>query len=491
MAPLTACRNLMLKRRSLRHCIIVRLSQRCRRSVQVPFHILLTSCYYVDPYTISVYTLILNILFLGGTFIFKLFTIFEHSTVSLLYLINHLFGEVNIYKPVTSRQGNSEVYAICLHYKGNSGLENFLSVLKSAYGTELYGKLSLFPKEAIPDSFVKQIEECQSYFCSIQCQVIHNNLQAYLLQNNIALHREMKRVRASVATDFIWWYGLKPLNIEQEILKGILHEENKINTNPRYDRGSYTERELYTKMGLKEKCKSLTTFLQNEVLSNPMMPMTEKTKWIFYDDSFSLELVFTFGRPLLKINSSKFIFVPIFKLYQQILAEDEFTDIIFPKLKTKNLIDVNNDGDKVLTFTEFNYEEPYHVHEKGCFRTLLKRLNELLVGESLIMRNFNTLTHFNVSVLCILSTKCFQKTGFTSTGDIILNNLMNKDTLRCLDMIGAECDKITSNETIDVLNCLPVQVTNMGEFFNNVVFYNNTLYRNKCTVYLDIVDKCM
>lgn len=436
----------------------------------------------------------LNVVFLGGTFIFKLFTIFEHSTVSLLYLINHLFGEVNIYKPVTSRQGNSEVYAICLHYKGNSGIDEFLPVLKSAYGTELYGKLSLFPREAIPDSFVKQVEECQSYFCSIQCQVIHNNLQAYLLQNNIALHRDVKRVRALVATEFIWLYGLKPLDIEQEILKGILHEENKINTNPRYHLGSYTERELYTKMGLKEKCKSLSTFLQTEVLSNPMMAMTEKTKWIFYDDTFALELVFTCGRPLLKINSSKFIFVPIFKLYQQILAEEEFKDIIFPKnpkLKTKNLIDADNEGDKVLTFSEFNYEELYHVHEKKCFRTFLKKLNKLSLGESLIVRNFNTLTHFNVSVLCILSTKCFHKTGFTSTGDIILNNLMNKDSLRYLDMIGAECDKMMGDETVDVLNCLPVQVTNVGEFFNNVVFYNNTLYRNKCTKYLDTIDQCM
>lgn len=449
---------------------------------------------FVDYHMTLKYNVTLNVVFIGGTFIFKLFTIFEHSTVSLLYLINHLFEEVNIYKPVTSRQGNSEVYAVCLHYKCNTGLEEFLSVLKSAYGTEQYGKLSLFPREAIPDSFVQQIEECQSYFCSIQCQVIHNNLQAYLLQNNIALHKDMKRVRALVATQFIWSYGLKPLYSEQEILKGILHEENKINTNPRYHRGSYTERELYTKMGLKEKCKSLSTFLQTEVLSNPMMAMTDNTKWIFFDDSFILELVFTFGRPLLKINSSKFIFVPIFNLYQQILAEDEFKDIIFsknPKLKTKNLVDINSEGDKVITLSEYNYEEPYHLHEKRCFRILLKMLNELLVGESVVVRHFNTLTHFNVSILFILSTKCFYKTGFTSTGEIILNNLMNKDYLRYLDIIGSECDKMVGDETADVLNSLPVQVTNVGEFFNNVVFYNNTLYRNKCTVYLDTINQSM
>lgn len=411
--------------------------------------------------------------------------------MSLLYLINQLFGEVNIYKPVTSRQGNSEVYTVCLQYKGSSNLEGFLPVLKSAYGTEQYGIQSLFPREAIPDSFIEQIEECQLYFCSIQCQVIDNNLQAYLMQNNIALHREVKRIRAIVATEFIWHYGLKPLYVEQEILKGVLHEENKINTNPRYHLGSYTERELYTKMGLKEKCKSLSTFLQTEVLSNPMLAMTEQTQWICHDDSFNLELVFTFGRPLLKINSSKFIFVPIFKLYQQILDDDEFKDIIFPinsKLKTQHLIDTL-EGDKVFTLPEFNYEEPYHIHEKRCFRPFLRRLKELSAGESLVLRNFNTLTHFNVSVLCILSTKCFHKTGFTTTGDIILNNLMNKDSLRNLDMIGNECDKVAGDKTVDLLNTLPVQVTNMGVFFNNVVFFNNTLYRDKCTEFLYTIDQ--
>lgn len=430
-------------------------------------------------------------MFSGGTLIFKLFTLFEHSTVSLLYLINHLFSEVNIYKPVTSRQGNSEVYAICLNYKGIASLEKFLPTLKSAYGTELYGNFTLFPLEAIPETFLKQVEECACYFCSIQCQVINNNLQAYLMQKNIALHRDIKKIRAIVATEFIWQYDLKPLDNDQEILKGILHEENKINMNPRYHRGSYTERQLYTKMSLREKLNNLNSFLQAEVLSNPLILINEPIKWVqFYDESSELKLMFTYGCPLQKINSSKFIFVPIFKLYQQILAEEEFKEIIFCKNAptTDNTRDYGLEINMRLLLPEYEHLESYHVFEKRCFKMLLQSIQKLTVGQSLLIQNINMLTHFTVSVMYIISKKCFEKVGFTSHDTIIFKNLANKAALKYLEMVDSECERVRSSGTKDVLNSLMVQTTNVGDFYNSIVFYNNTFYRNKCLEYLTKIE---
>ncbi|CAG9575379.1 unnamed protein product [Danaus chrysippus] len=428
----------------------------------------------------------------GGTLIFKLFTIFEHTTVSLLYLINHLFKEVNIYKPVTSRQGNSEVYAICLGYKENVNLNNYISILKSTYGTDLYSKTALFPLESIPESFLKQIEECAYYFCSIQCHVINNNLQAYLMQKNIALHRDMKKIRTIVASEFIWKYDLKPIDIEKEILKGILHEENKINTNPRYHRGSFTERQLYTKMSLKEKLKNLNAFLQAELLSNPLILINEPIRWMVKEENLKLDPVFTYGRPLQKVNSSKFIFVPIFKLYQQILAEEEFMEIIsYKQTKGQVKMTLENEISKVLTLPDIKYKDSYNVYEKNCFKSLLSILKELEVGESLILKNFNTLTHFNVSALYILSKTCFEKTGFASCGSIVLSNLQDKSLLNLLEVIDAECDKVRNDKAVDVLNTLPVQVTNVGEFFHNIVFYNNTFHRNKCMEYLYTIEQSL
>lgn len=415
---------------------------------------------------------------------------FEHSTVSLLYLINHLFKEVNIYKPVTSRQGNSEVYAVCLEYKGCELLEPYIQTLKSAYGTELYHNLSLFPLEMIPDSFIKQIEECAMYFSSIQCQVINNNIQAYFLQNNAILHRDLKRVRAIVGNEFIWRYNLKPLDVTQEILKGILHEENKINTNPRYHRGSYTERQVYTKMTVKEKCKYLNAFLQAEVLSNVML-VSEQIRWVEHDENLPVKIVFRYGQPVRKINSSKFIFVPIYKLYQQILAEDEFKKIILCD-DTKTRVKSNKpnfDKNTVLSLPEFDYIEKYSDYEKRCFKKIIEILKETSIGDSLLLENYNTLTHFNTSVLFILAKKTFEKCGFMSCGKIILNKMLNKSSLGCLDIIWHEFDKVRNEQNLDVLSCLPVQMTNDGEFFETIVSYNNMFYRNKCAEYLDKIDK--
>lgn len=404
-----------------------------------------------------------------------------------------MFKEVNIYKPITSRQGNSEVYAVCLQYKDNINLEEYIPVLKSTYGTDLYAKTALFPLEAIPESFLKQVEECAYYFSSVQCHVINSNLQAYLMQKNIALHRDMKKIRAIVASEFIWKYDLKPLQYEQEILKGALHEENKINTNPRYHRGSYTERQLYSKMSLKEKLQNLNAFLQAELLSNPLILINEPIRWMFKDLSLKIKIVFTYGLPLQKVNSSKFIFVPIFKLYQQILAEEEFKEIILYRQSKGqvNARETESEISKVLVLPEYHFKDSYNVYEKNCFKTLLSSLKELENGETLLLKNFCTLTHFNVSTLYILSKVCFEKTGFASCGSIILSNFQDKSLLNFLDVIDMECDKLRCDKTKDVLNNLPVQVTNDGEFFNNIVFYNNTFYRNKCMEYLYTIEQSL
>lgn len=394
---------------------------------------------------------------------------------------------------MTSRQGNSEVYAICLNYKGSINLENCIPVFKSVYGNENYGTKSLFTQNNVPESFLTQIQECALYFCSIQCQVINDNLQAYLMQNNIALHRNIKKIRAIVAAKFVCHYNLKPLSYDQEILKGILHEENKVNMNPRYHRGSYTERQLYAKMSLREKLSTLNSFLHAEVLSNPMILIDEPVKWVvFYDEAAEMNLIFTYGRPLVKINSSKFIFVPIFKLCQQIMAEEEFKDIAFCRYTVKEAVDFTKFGiqvNNVLHLPEIDCFEGYSCYEKKHFRMLLNTLKGMSIGETLFLQNINALSHFNVSVLYVISKKCFEKIGFTSSNSIVLGNMMDKSALSYLEAIETECDNVAKDENRDVLSSLAVQTTNTGEFFTNIVFYNNTFYRNKCVEYLMKIEK--
>jgi 23S rRNA U2552 (ribose-2'-O)-methylase RlmE/FtsJ len=49
----------------------------------------------------------------NGTYILKIFDTFTISTVEIIYLLSNYYEEVNIFKPNTSRCGNSEKYVIC------------------------------------------------------------------------------------------------------------------------------------------------------------------------------------------------------------------------------------------------------------------------------------------------------------------------------------------------------------------------------------------
>ena len=51
----------------------------------------------------------LLLLGLGGSLVLKMFTLYEHSSVCLLYLLNCCFHQVAVFKPATSKAGNSEV----------------------------------------------------------------------------------------------------------------------------------------------------------------------------------------------------------------------------------------------------------------------------------------------------------------------------------------------------------------------------------------------
>nr|XP_023020464.1 cap-specific mRNA (nucleoside-2'-O-)-methyltransferase 2 [Leptinotarsa decemlineata] len=59
----------------------------------------------------------LSVLQKGGAFVLKIFTIFEETTINLLFLLNCLFEKVSVFKPCCSKGGNSEVYVVSTNFK--------------------------------------------------------------------------------------------------------------------------------------------------------------------------------------------------------------------------------------------------------------------------------------------------------------------------------------------------------------------------------------
>ena len=61
---------------------------------------------------------LLKVLARGGGFVIKLFTFYKPETRCLLLLLCSCFAEVSLVKPPASKQGNSEVYAVCRGFRG-------------------------------------------------------------------------------------------------------------------------------------------------------------------------------------------------------------------------------------------------------------------------------------------------------------------------------------------------------------------------------------
>uniref|UniRef100_A0A8C5Q6F2 Cap-specific mRNA (nucleoside-2'-O-)-methyltransferase 2 n=1 Tax=Leptobrachium leishanense TaxID=445787 RepID=A0A8C5Q6F2_9ANUR len=117
----------------------------------------------------------LTLLDQDGSFILKMFTLYEHSSVNLMYLLNCCFRHVHVIKPGTSKAGNSEVYIVCLGYLGKKVIQDILSKMTQSFGAAIANK-SLFPHRSVPASFLRIHRKCCKVFFKYQEKTIRENL---------------------------------------------------------------------------------------------------------------------------------------------------------------------------------------------------------------------------------------------------------------------------------------------------------------------------
>nr|XP_003219327.1 PREDICTED: cap-specific mRNA (nucleoside-2'-O-)-methyltransferase 2 [Anolis carolinensis] len=146
---------------------------------------------------------------LGGSFVLKMFTLFEHCSVNLLFLLNCSFEEVHVFKPATSKAGNSEVYVVCLCYLGREAAHSYLSKMMQNFGTEMVEK-ALFPQHLIPESFLKVHEECCSFFHRHQTETISDNLRLFASMDE-AERKRLNVLRDCAVEFFLQRFQVKPI----------------------------------------------------------------------------------------------------------------------------------------------------------------------------------------------------------------------------------------------------------------------------------------
>eukprot|EP01117_Protostelium_nocturnum_P008793 TRINITY_DN3152_c0_g1_i7.p1 TRINITY_DN3152_c0_g1~~TRINITY_DN3152_c0_g1_i7.p1 ORF type:complete len:739 (+),score=180.49 TRINITY_DN3152_c0_g1_i7:972-3188(+) len=134
----------------------------------------------------------------GGNMVLKAFTLFEHSSMNLVYLFCCLFEETIVCKPATSKSGNSEVYVVGRNFLGIE--EEYLGKLLSFVSPLGVEGKALFPFERIPKSFLDQFYKCSKMFSEIQNAVIQRNLR--LFKDFGGEKRIIQGEKTRIATEF-------------------------------------------------------------------------------------------------------------------------------------------------------------------------------------------------------------------------------------------------------------------------------------------------
>lgn len=117
----------------------------------------------------------------GGLFIIKYFTCFEPQTMCQLWLLASVFRKFSIFKPVTSKPGNSEIYIVCDDFCGTEYFpDGYFDLLAQCQPSSL-----LFSPDVIPKAFVSFIIATMTEVVNRQIDVIETNIKLFHNKYNI------------------------------------------------------------------------------------------------------------------------------------------------------------------------------------------------------------------------------------------------------------------------------------------------------------------
>ena len=134
--------------------------------------------------------------------------------------------EINVFKPATSKEGNSEVYIVCKYFSIRAISDDMREVLLN--NVENLSGNPMFAKSDIPAEFIEQIRNCSKHFKDIQTKAILNNIQSYEInldrgnwrtENPSLSNYQIRILRKRIADEFIYRYNIQPIRNGQRIVQ--------------------------------------------------------------------------------------------------------------------------------------------------------------------------------------------------------------------------------------------------------------------------------
>lgn len=126
----------------------------------------------------------------NGSMVCKMFDLFTHLSLQIIYLLSLLYENVYIFKPVTSRPANSEKYIISTGFKGvsNKFINSMLNCIKN---WDTFKKEEICIKNLIlPDEFIKEMKNVNKIFMDYQKKYINKTLN--FIQGKINCYNQEK-----------------------------------------------------------------------------------------------------------------------------------------------------------------------------------------------------------------------------------------------------------------------------------------------------------
>lgn len=421
----------------------------------------------------------LRILDMGGCLVLKMFTMFELTTVSLLYFLNNVFDKVDIFKPAASKQGNSEVYVICIGYQRT--FKNITYLLKMTDHIK-HNVLPMFTVDDIPNDFIGQIFDCAKLFMLYQTKAIESNVFHFRCSNK-GDREYIHDLRCAISKEYIKLYRLKPIRDEMKILQGESCSDLQNMNVPVYTySGSYKTRLVFKNLTKYEKQLELRLQWHDIEKKIAFHCRVENSPLVTHQQYTETLKIFR-GKPIRHIVSSKFVLIQCLKLLLGIIHNS--MDV------TKDSSDVSIDSDLssdypiiTIDIVKFKNIKNFDRFEKALFTKLINAIISIQSNDNIRIINLLLLTHFSVGFIYALGC-VFEEILLTSNGEIHLNGLRSNGKQFLTNILMNHMDLTNAYSKRSVLGVVQVKYLRNNSFYNSVFTYNNKLSMKYCKTLLE------
>ncbi|XP_065368055.1 cap-specific mRNA (nucleoside-2'-O-)-methyltransferase 2 [Calliphora vicina] len=419
----------------------------------------------------------LSILAEGGAFVIKMFTMYEASSVSKLFLLNCAFEKVHVFKPCTSKRGNSEVYVVCLNYrKEATNLSEIVEKMKMKLNLENAMLWPLFAKSSLPVDFLRQHEICCRIFMNHQINAIEQNIYSYEVRPHKMIVKRLQSLRTATCNEFYKRYNIHKLPEELKILYKYHKYIEKSYKNQIY-KGSHSEREMFKETSKEEQIfkfrkhlNELEKMLKEHLHSNEIKYKFED---INTDDEAKIKLSLYRGQGVAFLNSS--LFANVHLLIMRTKLNDLYVETSCDSLwlQQPRVLFTCNKSIVSINFNDFLTTcGNFSLQQENFFKNIISSLLESQPNEIKFI-NFPFLTHYAVSILRYLSCLSYSQLSFSfeNNFEISLTSCTRDFTVSLEELKVA----LSSSMDQDILCFINILQLHRNDFNKTLCAFNNML----------------